>query len=382
MAPTLQRLAEGPGSLLRVAKIDADANRELAKRLGVTGLPTLILFKRGKEVSRQTAAMSSIELRAWLGCNGVRPPGNDDASPSARPVSWGAFYGDAGLRDYLFGRLHELALTGGVVMRRFPYWTGESGSASAAMVRSDDPRVFERITGLPYSFGCAIEFAGFHKPQDIERLRAAIKPGADLSLVALKLMHAWLSNPGNNWSKLLDDEAVGALRMRWIELSSQFLDGQPQDPSAWPDLRTALSEYPSKDRNVDHSIQDDFRHMLISVSPPPEPESVDAWVTALMLGGIGFRGRLRRTGLGWTRDEMREDDRFILWLRSRAKLEPGGMFTPDRQEEALAEWKANQALPGYEQKLAAELATREADWDAQSEPLRERLIWLVEAASS
>lgn len=52
MAPILNEVAEELGTTARVAKLDVDANNASAAKYGVRSIPTLILFKNGKEVNR------------------------------------------------------------------------------------------------------------------------------------------------------------------------------------------------------------------------------------------------------------------------------------------------------------------------------------------
>ena len=47
-------------------KIDADASRALAKKLGVMSVPTIILFKGGKEVKRQLGFMDEETLNKFI----------------------------------------------------------------------------------------------------------------------------------------------------------------------------------------------------------------------------------------------------------------------------------------------------------------------------
>ncbi len=52
MAPVLNETAEALGSTARIGKLDVDSNRESSVKYGVRSIPTLILFKNGKEVNR------------------------------------------------------------------------------------------------------------------------------------------------------------------------------------------------------------------------------------------------------------------------------------------------------------------------------------------
>ena len=66
MAPVLDGLARELEPRLRVAKLDTDAVPEVAGRYGIRSIPTLILFKGGREVARTSGAMPAGQLRAWL----------------------------------------------------------------------------------------------------------------------------------------------------------------------------------------------------------------------------------------------------------------------------------------------------------------------------
>jgi len=52
VAPAVEAIAETYDGKLRVAKMDVDANSNTPRRLGIMGIPTLILFKGGEEVAR------------------------------------------------------------------------------------------------------------------------------------------------------------------------------------------------------------------------------------------------------------------------------------------------------------------------------------------
>jgi thioredoxin 1 len=52
MAPVLNETAEVLGNDARIGKLDVDANRASSAKYGVRSIPTLILFKNGKEINR------------------------------------------------------------------------------------------------------------------------------------------------------------------------------------------------------------------------------------------------------------------------------------------------------------------------------------------
>jgi thioredoxin 2 len=66
MAPLLDDVARERMGHLLVLKLDTDRNPAATKRFGVRGIPTLILFAHGAEVSRRTGALPRAEIEALL----------------------------------------------------------------------------------------------------------------------------------------------------------------------------------------------------------------------------------------------------------------------------------------------------------------------------
>ncbi|MEI6061822.1 MAG: thioredoxin [Bacteroidota bacterium] len=52
MAPVLNETAEALGDTAKIGKLDVDSNQASSAKYGVRSIPTLILFKNGKEVNR------------------------------------------------------------------------------------------------------------------------------------------------------------------------------------------------------------------------------------------------------------------------------------------------------------------------------------------
>ncbi|MBM3178099.1 MAG: thioredoxin [Bacteroidetes bacterium] len=66
MAPALQAFATEMGDRLRVIKIDVDRNPQVALDYKIQGVPTLILFKEGKPVWRQSGVLSTFQMHQGL----------------------------------------------------------------------------------------------------------------------------------------------------------------------------------------------------------------------------------------------------------------------------------------------------------------------------
>jgi thioredoxin 2 len=70
-APTFEQAAAQLSGRVRLAKLDSEANQQLSAQLGIRSIPSLILFKDGREVARQSGAMPLQQLLAWLNSQGV-----------------------------------------------------------------------------------------------------------------------------------------------------------------------------------------------------------------------------------------------------------------------------------------------------------------------
>lgn len=65
MAPELKRFANTHKEV-RVLKVDIDKNRATAEKFNIQGVPTLILFKKGKVLWRQSGAINAQQLSEVL----------------------------------------------------------------------------------------------------------------------------------------------------------------------------------------------------------------------------------------------------------------------------------------------------------------------------
>ena len=66
MKPRLLDVAERIGEKAKVIQIDIDQEKELAENYRIQSVPTLIIFKNGKQVWRQTGIISTIALLQLL----------------------------------------------------------------------------------------------------------------------------------------------------------------------------------------------------------------------------------------------------------------------------------------------------------------------------
>ena len=66
LAPTIEAVAEKYASNARVVKLNVDDNPSVSQRYGIKGIPTLILFKNGKEEERVVGATSEQAISRML----------------------------------------------------------------------------------------------------------------------------------------------------------------------------------------------------------------------------------------------------------------------------------------------------------------------------
>ena len=66
MAPAYAQAAVMLEPRLHLAKVDTQAEPSLGSRFGIRSIPTLVLFKQGRELARQSGAMSAQAIVSWV----------------------------------------------------------------------------------------------------------------------------------------------------------------------------------------------------------------------------------------------------------------------------------------------------------------------------
>lgn len=65
MAPAFSAAAATLEPLFRLGKLNTEELGEIAARFSIRSIPTLVLIHRGKELARQSGAMSSTDIVRW-----------------------------------------------------------------------------------------------------------------------------------------------------------------------------------------------------------------------------------------------------------------------------------------------------------------------------
>ncbi|KPK36672.1 MAG: thioredoxin [Gammaproteobacteria bacterium SG8_47] len=66
MAPQFEQAAAQLEPRLRLAKVNTEAEQVLGAQFGIRSIPTLAIFKGGREVARQPGAMSAADIVRWV----------------------------------------------------------------------------------------------------------------------------------------------------------------------------------------------------------------------------------------------------------------------------------------------------------------------------
>lgn len=66
MAPTFHQAALELEPYARLAKVDTEAEQALAARFAIRSIPTLAIFRNGREIARQSGALDLGTLKRWI----------------------------------------------------------------------------------------------------------------------------------------------------------------------------------------------------------------------------------------------------------------------------------------------------------------------------
>ncbi len=66
VAPAVERSSQEFAGRLKVVKVNVDQAPGVSARLGVQGVPTLVLLRQGQVIARQVGALPESQLLSWL----------------------------------------------------------------------------------------------------------------------------------------------------------------------------------------------------------------------------------------------------------------------------------------------------------------------------
>ncbi len=66
MAPEFERASAELGAAARLIKLNTEHAPDVAAQFSIRGIPTLIMFRDGREVARQSGAVRAADIVAWV----------------------------------------------------------------------------------------------------------------------------------------------------------------------------------------------------------------------------------------------------------------------------------------------------------------------------
>lgn len=66
MAPHFEQAAKKLAGRVQFLKVDTDANPQLSQQYSIRSIPTIALFRGGREVRRSAGAMTAAQIEAWI----------------------------------------------------------------------------------------------------------------------------------------------------------------------------------------------------------------------------------------------------------------------------------------------------------------------------
>lgn len=66
MAPAFEQAAAQLEPRARLAKLNTEDEQNIGARLNIRSIPTMVVFKNGREVARQAGAMSAADIKSWV----------------------------------------------------------------------------------------------------------------------------------------------------------------------------------------------------------------------------------------------------------------------------------------------------------------------------
>jgi len=69
MAPAFEQASVELSPNVRLAKLNTEDEQSIGAHLNIRSIPTIVMFKNGREVARQAGAMSVADIKSWVGNN-------------------------------------------------------------------------------------------------------------------------------------------------------------------------------------------------------------------------------------------------------------------------------------------------------------------------
>lgn len=69
LAPTIEELSKSLQGKVKILKMNIDDNPDTPTKLGIRSIPTMMIFKDGKQLASKVGALPKGSIEEWLGSN-------------------------------------------------------------------------------------------------------------------------------------------------------------------------------------------------------------------------------------------------------------------------------------------------------------------------
>ena len=66
MGPAFEQASADLQPNVRLAKLNTEDEGDVGAQMNIRSIPTMVIFKNGKEVARQSGAMSTADIKSWI----------------------------------------------------------------------------------------------------------------------------------------------------------------------------------------------------------------------------------------------------------------------------------------------------------------------------
>jgi thioredoxin 2 len=66
MAPAFEQASAELIPKVRLAKLNTEDEQNIGAQMNIRSIPTMVMFKSGREVARQSGAMGAAEIQSWV----------------------------------------------------------------------------------------------------------------------------------------------------------------------------------------------------------------------------------------------------------------------------------------------------------------------------
>ena len=69
MAPAFEQVAAALSSKVSLAKVNTEDEQQIGAKFNIRSIPTMVIFRNGKEIARQSGAMNASDIQSWIANN-------------------------------------------------------------------------------------------------------------------------------------------------------------------------------------------------------------------------------------------------------------------------------------------------------------------------